>query len=129
MRVTPAAASVGLAGVVTMFATRTWVMVPVAVLAWSAAAVLLGLRWPWVLSGALGSMIAAAAVAAVGAEAAADSLAVCSYGLAWVACGMAAAARVVQPRRPGPSEVGGGVPPVLASGASATLDGGGERTD
>lgn len=81
-----ALATIGLACAVTVVAAGSWVLVPLAIVVWAAAAALLDLHWEWLLAGAVGCLAASVLAAAPGAGDLSDDLAVLSYAMAWISC-------------------------------------------
>lgn len=81
-----ASATIGLAFVITILAVRAWVLVPLAIVAWGAAAAVLKVHWRWLLAAAVACLAASVLSAIPGVTALSDDLAVVSYSMAWISC-------------------------------------------
>ena len=90
-------------------AARWWPLVTVALGAWVLAARHLGARWTYLLGAGAGAVAAAGAAVVLGAQRAAEDLALVGYAIASVACGLALLRPVGEERRsraPGSTTVG-----------------------
>lgn len=84
---------------VTAGAARAWVLVPLALAAWTAVAVVVQASSTLLLACAVAMLAAAAALLSLGAGPASEALAVAAYGLACLACSTAAVGHFGRPTR------------------------------
>lgn len=90
----PSAAVFAVAVALTAAAAHAWVLVPLALAAWTAVAVVVQAGWTSFLACAAAVLVAAAALLSLGVEPASEALAALAYGLAWLGCSTAAARRL-----------------------------------